>query len=46
MRIPIGGQLGDPDKDMAPVMIFLASRGAHFITGQTLPVDGGMMMMT
>lgn len=45
-RIPIGGKLGDPDTQMAPVMVFLVTDGAKFITGQTLPVDGGMMMMT
>ena len=46
MHIPLGGKLGDPDRDMAPVMVFMASPAAHFITGQTLPVDGGMLMLT
>lgn len=41
VRIPIGGRLGDPDRDLAPVMVFLASEGARFITGQIIPVDGG-----
>ena len=45
-RVPIGGKLGNPDKDLAPVMVFLVTDGARFVTGQTLPVDGGMMMMT
>ncbi|MDX6505794.1 MAG: hypothetical protein QOG06_438 [Gaiellaceae bacterium] len=45
-RIPLGGKLGDPDLDFAPVMVFLASDGARFITGQTLAVDGGGMMLT
>jgi NAD(P)-dependent dehydrogenase (short-subunit alcohol dehydrogenase family) len=40
--IPLGGRLGDPDQDMAPVLVFLVSDGARFITGQTLAVDGGM----
>ena len=31
---------GDPS-DIAPVALFLASPGAKFITGQTIPVDGG-----
>lgn len=42
--IPLGGCLGDPDHDMAPVLLFLVSDGAHFITGQTLAVDGGLMI--
>jgi NAD(P)-dependent dehydrogenase (short-subunit alcohol dehydrogenase family) len=42
--IPLGGCLGDPDHDMAPVLVFLVSDGAHFITGQTLAVDGGLMI--
>ncbi|MBM4763659.1 SDR family oxidoreductase [Bacillus sp. B15-48] len=40
--IPIGGKLGDPDKDFVPVMVFLAGEGARFITGQIIPVDGGL----
>ena len=31
---------GTPE-DVAPVYLFLASPAARFITGQTLPVDGG-----
>ena len=42
--IPLGGKLGDPDRDMAPVLVFLVSDGARFITGQTLAVDGGLMI--
>lgn len=41
--IPIGGKLGDPEKDLAPVLIFLASEGSRFITGQIIPVDGGLV---
>lgn len=39
--IPLGGKLGDAERDLAPVMVFLASDSARFITGQTLSVDGG-----
>jgi NAD(P)-dependent dehydrogenase (short-subunit alcohol dehydrogenase family) len=42
--IPLGGRLGDPDRDMAPVLVFLLGDGARFITGQTLAVDGGLMI--
>ncbi|MRG84865.1 SDR family NAD(P)-dependent oxidoreductase [Salinibacillus xinjiangensis] len=41
--IPIGGKLGEPDKDFAPVMIFFASDDSRFITGQIIPVDGGLV---
>ncbi len=43
--IPLGGKLGDPDRDMAPVMVFLASDAARFMTGQAVVVDGGMIML-
>lgn len=42
-RIPLGGRSGDPDADMAPVLVFLMSEGARFITGQVVSVDGGMV---
>jgi NAD(P)-dependent dehydrogenase (short-subunit alcohol dehydrogenase family) len=41
--IPIGGKLGDPDNDFAPVLLFLASESSRFITGQIISVDGGMV---
>jgi NAD(P)-dependent dehydrogenase (short-subunit alcohol dehydrogenase family) len=43
-QIPLGGRLGDPDTAMAPVLLFLVSDDANFITGQTLAVDGGLMI--
>ena len=33
-------RLGTPD-DVAPLAVFLAGRGADYITGQIIPVDGG-----
>jgi NAD(P)-dependent dehydrogenase (short-subunit alcohol dehydrogenase family) len=44
--IPLGGKLGNPDGDAAPLMVFLASDMSRFITGQAIPVDGGMVMMS
>jgi NAD(P)-dependent dehydrogenase (short-subunit alcohol dehydrogenase family) len=35
------GRLGDPESDIAPVVVFLASDDARFVTGQTMYVDGG-----
>ena len=35
------GYLGDPERDIAPVAVFLASDDAHYMTGNTLYVDGG-----
>jgi meso-butanediol dehydrogenase / (S,S)-butanediol dehydrogenase / diacetyl reductase len=40
-RIPLG-RIGTPD-DIAPVAVFLASDMARYITGVTLPVDGGFL---
>ena len=39
-RIPMGRK-GDP-RELAATVVFLASPGAGYITGQTLAVDGGM----
>lgn len=41
-QIALGGQLGNPETDLAPVMVFLAGPGSRFITGQIIPVNGGM----
>tara|TARA_R110000796_G_scaffold252001_1_gene384795 strand:- start:41582 stop:42364 length:783 start_codon:yes stop_codon:yes gene_type:complete len=43
--IPLGGKFGDADRDLAPVMIFLASDASHFMTGQSFPVDGGLIAL-
>jgi 3-oxoacyl-[acyl-carrier protein] reductase len=45
MLIPLGGALGDPARDVGPMLVFLAGHGSHFITGQLLAVDGGLMMV-
>jgi NAD(P)-dependent dehydrogenase (short-subunit alcohol dehydrogenase family) len=39
--IVLGEKYGDPDEDLGPVMVFLASAASRFITGQLIPVDGG-----
>lgn len=41
-QIPLA-KLGSPD-DIANVVQFLASEGANYITGQTIHIDGGMVM--
>jgi 3-oxoacyl-[acyl-carrier protein] reductase len=43
--IPLGGALGDPVRDLGPMLVFLAGAGSGFITGQLLAVDGGLMMV-
>ncbi len=43
--IPLGGALGDPARDVGPMLVFLAGTGSGFITGQLLAVDGGLMMV-
>jgi 3-oxoacyl-[acyl-carrier protein] reductase len=40
--IPLG-RVGEPD-DIADVMVFLCSEAARYITGQTIIVDGGLMV--
>ncbi|WP_280424708.1 SDR family NAD(P)-dependent oxidoreductase [Nocardia carnea] len=41
-QIPLGGQLGDIETDLAPVLLFLASDASRFITSQIIPVNGGL----
>jgi NAD(P)-dependent dehydrogenase (short-subunit alcohol dehydrogenase family) len=35
------GRLGDPEEDIAPVVLFLASDDSRFVTGHVFYVDGG-----
>ncbi|MDO4501359.1 MAG: SDR family oxidoreductase [Erysipelotrichaceae bacterium] len=44
-QICLGGKLGDPETDYLPVMAFLASDSSKFITGQTVSIDGGILMV-
>jgi gluconate 5-dehydrogenase len=39
-RAQANPRLGTPD-DVAPLAVFLAGKGADYITGQIIPVDGG-----
>jgi 3-oxoacyl-[acyl-carrier protein] reductase len=42
LRIPLGGRSGDPERDLAPLMVFLASDASRFISGQIISVNGAM----
>lgn len=37
-------RLGDPEKDAGALAVFLASEGAHYLTGDTFNIDGGRCM--
>jgi NAD(P)-dependent dehydrogenase (short-subunit alcohol dehydrogenase family) len=39
------GRFGDPDTDIAPVALFLASDAGRYLTGQTINADGGQIML-
>lgn len=38
------GRYGSPEKDIAPVVLFLASKDAQFLTGYSLTPDGGQII--
>jgi NAD(P)-dependent dehydrogenase (short-subunit alcohol dehydrogenase family) len=39
------GRFGDPEQDIGPAALFLASDDSRYVTGQTINVDGGQMML-
>lgn len=38
-------RIGDPETDIAPVAVFLASEDSKYMTGQTLMADGGIVKL-
>ncbi|MFD4264519.1 SDR family NAD(P)-dependent oxidoreductase [Rhodococcus sp. NPDC058481] len=42
--VPLG-RLGDPETDIGPAVVFLCGPAARYITGHSLPVDGGQALM-
>jgi NAD(P)-dependent dehydrogenase (short-subunit alcohol dehydrogenase family) len=43
-KIPMG-RFGDVEEDIGAVAVFLASKESQYITGQTIMVDGGSVML-
>jgi NAD(P)-dependent dehydrogenase (short-subunit alcohol dehydrogenase family) len=43
--VPLGGRLGDIERDFLPVIAFVASRASRFMTGQMFAADGGLLPM-
>ena len=43
-KIPLG-RFGDVEEDIGRVAVFLASEDSQYITGQTIMVDGGSVML-
>lgn len=37
------GYVGDPEEDIGPPVVFLASDDAKYITGHLMPLDGGLL---
>ena len=42
---PLFGDMGEVDTDLVPVMVFLASDSSRYINGQTICVNGGLVMV-
>jgi 3-oxoacyl-[acyl-carrier protein] reductase len=38
------GRVGDPETDVGAAVAFLVGPDAHYVTGQTLGIDGGHFM--
>ncbi|UXC93607.1 MULTISPECIES: SDR family NAD(P)-dependent oxidoreductase [Sphingobium] len=45
MKLVALGYLGDCAEDIGPAVLFLASEDSRYVTGQTINVDGGQMML-
>ncbi len=48
MRVTAGqpiGRIGDCEDDIGPVAVFLASEDSRYVTGHTVPADGGACMI-
>lgn len=43
-KVPLQ-RIGDPETDIAPVVVFLASDDSRYMTGQTLMADGGSIKL-
>ncbi len=39
------GRIGDCESDIGPVAVFLASEDSRYVTGHTIPADGGSYMI-
>jgi NAD(P)-dependent dehydrogenase (short-subunit alcohol dehydrogenase family) len=37
-------RIGDPERDIGPVAVWLAGDGASYVTGQTIVCDGGSFL--
>ncbi|WP_373863722.1 SDR family NAD(P)-dependent oxidoreductase [Nocardia rhamnosiphila] len=43
-KVPLA-RIGDPETDIAPIVVFLASEESRYMTGQTMMADGGMIQL-